>query len=142
MKKIVIIVVAAIMVASCNKKASPSASNNGTGNTSGVAATASNNTPVTAEKAATSATVAVNTNTNPESQASKTTREPGQLSPEQHGQATYSTKCGRCHGLKVTTDYTVDRWITVMQVMALKAKLSDEEKENVLAYVKANAKKG
>ena len=56
------------------------------------------------------------------------------------GQATYNQKCGRCHPYKITTDYTVDRWISVMQVMAEKAHLTDIEKENVLAYVKANAK--
>jgi hypothetical protein len=57
------------------------------------------------------------------------------------GQSTYNAKCGKCHGLKVTTDYTADRWISIMQVMAPKAHLDDTEKENVLAYVKANAKK-
>jgi len=62
-------------------------------------------------------------------------------SPEMLGQATYNAKCGKCHGLKVTTDYTAERWISVMQVMAPKARLDDTEKENVLAYVKANAKK-
>jgi mono/diheme cytochrome c family protein len=56
------------------------------------------------------------------------------------GQSTYNQKCGACHGLKIVSDYTVDRWISVMQVMAMKAHLSDTEKENVLAFVKANAK--
>ena len=62
-------------------------------------------------------------------------------SPEMLGQATFNAKCGRCHGLKIPGDYTVDRWIGVMQDMARRANLSDTEKENVLAYVKANAKK-
>jgi hypothetical protein len=57
------------------------------------------------------------------------------------GQATYNAKCGKCHGLKIASDYTVDRWISVMQIMAPKAKLDETEKENVLAYVKANAKR-
>jgi mono/diheme cytochrome c family protein len=57
------------------------------------------------------------------------------------GQSTYNAKCGKCHGLKVTTDFTADRWVSIMQVMASKAHLDDTEKENVLAYVKANAKK-
>jgi len=56
------------------------------------------------------------------------------------GQATFNAKCGRCHGYKIPSDYTVDRWISIMQVMAMKANLTDIEKENVLAYVKANAK--
>jgi mono/diheme cytochrome c family protein len=143
MKKIAIILIASIAIASCNKKASPASSNTGTTNTSGVAATASNNvnTPAVAVETKATTPVAVNTNADVVSQAAKTTKEPGQLSPEQQGQATYNAKCGKCHGLKVTTDYTSDRWITVMQVMAPKARLSDVEKENVLAYVKANAKK-
>lgn len=58
------------------------------------------------------------------------------------GQATYNAKCGKCHGLKVTTDYTAERWASILAVMAPKANLSDTEKENVYAYVKANAKKG
>ena len=57
------------------------------------------------------------------------------------GQSVYNVKCGSCHGLKIVADYTVDRWISVMQVMAMKAHLTDVEKENVLAYVKANAKR-
>lgn len=57
------------------------------------------------------------------------------------GQATYNAKCGRCHGLKVTTDYTADRWASILAVMAPRAKLTDTEKDNVYAYVKANAKK-
>ena len=61
--------------------------------------------------------------------------------PEMLGQSTFNAKCGKCHGLKIASDYTVDRWISVMQIMAPKAHLDDTEKENVLAYVKANAKK-
>lgn len=57
------------------------------------------------------------------------------------GQAIFNQKCNRCHNYKIPGDYTVDRWISVMQVMAMKATLSEVEKENVLAYVKANAKK-
>jgi cytochrome c5 len=143
MKKLIVILVATIAIVGCSKKvlsgagnATSSSSNN---EKVGVANT-SNNAPVVETKPV-NPTV-VNTNTEPGSQASKTTREPGQLSPEQQGQAIYSAKCGQCHGLKVTTDYTADRWITVMQVMAPKARLTDVEKENVLAYVKFNAKKG
>lgn len=62
-------------------------------------------------------------------------------SPQMLGQATYTAKCGRCHGLKNTADYTADRWVGIMQSMAPKARLDDTEKANVLAYVQANAKK-
>ena len=46
------------------------------------------------------------------------------------GQSTFNVKCGKCHGLKVTTDYTADRWVSIMQVMATKAQLTETEKEN------------
>lgn len=57
------------------------------------------------------------------------------------GQSTYNAKCGKCHGLKVTTDYTADRWASILAVMAPKANLTEVEKENVYAYVKVNSKK-
>ena len=64
-----------------------------------------------------------------------------QASAEIAGQATYNAKCGRCHGLKATIDYTADRWASILAVMAPRANLTDAEKENVYAYVKANSKK-
>lgn len=57
------------------------------------------------------------------------------------GQGIFNAKCGTCHGLKPTTDFTADRWASILAVMAPRAKLSFEEKESVYAYVKLNAKK-
>ena len=57
------------------------------------------------------------------------------------GIATYVAKCVKCHALPVTTDYTSARWVGIVGWMAPKAKLSDDEKKNVLAYVQSNAKK-
>jgi len=57
------------------------------------------------------------------------------------GQLTYTAKCGTCHGLKPTNAFTAESWVGIMAVMAPKARLSDTEKENVYAYVKANAKR-
>jgi mono/diheme cytochrome c family protein len=57
------------------------------------------------------------------------------------GQSIYNAKCGRCHGLKVTTDFTAERWASIIAVMAPRANLTDAERENVYAYVKANSKK-
>ena len=66
-------------------------------------------------------------------------------SPEENaaiaGQATFNAKCGRCHGLKVAGDFTATRWASILAVMAPKANLTEEERNNVYAYVKANAKK-
>jgi mono/diheme cytochrome c family protein len=58
------------------------------------------------------------------------------------GKQIYIANCGRCHGLKNTSDYTSDEWVPLVDKMAHKAKLSDSDKANVLAYVQANAKQG
>jgi mono/diheme cytochrome c family protein len=146
MKKIVLIFLMGVIIASCAKKMAPATSQAPSGSNNGVAA--SSNVPsaanepkmATASPSAAAATPTP-TATDATAQAAKPTRATGELTMEQKGQSTYNAKCGRCHGLKVTTDYTVDRWLTVMQVMAIKANLNDEEKQNVVAYVKANAKK-
>jgi cytochrome c len=57
------------------------------------------------------------------------------------GQQIYNNKCGRCHGLKRTEDYTAERWVGIMHDMAFRARLDSVEKSNVLAYVQANAKR-
>jgi len=56
------------------------------------------------------------------------------------GKDTYTAKCGQCHGLKNTGDYTIAEWGPILDHMAKKAQLDDVEKANVLAYVDANAK--
>lgn len=57
------------------------------------------------------------------------------------GKTVFETKCGRCHGLKKTDDYTQERWKEVLVYMIPKAKLNDDEAKQVTAYVNANAKK-
>jgi mono/diheme cytochrome c family protein len=143
MKKIFSIAALTMLVWGCAKKITPAASSNGSA-ASGSTAPSPATLPV--PPAAKTATAPVNTTpVSPIGTGSKTSAasaDPAKpASPEMMGQATFNTKCGRCHGLKVTTDYTAERWISIMQVMAIKAKLTDGEKENVLAYVKANAKK-
>ncbi len=56
------------------------------------------------------------------------------------GKAIYTAKCGRCHGLKNPANYTSSQWVPILSSMAIKAKLDDTEKANVMAYVQANAK--
>jgi mono/diheme cytochrome c family protein len=144
MKKTFSIIALTILVWGCAKKITPTASSNSTASGSS-GSTATSPAPATlpvppAAKAPVSAVPV-----SPTSTGSKTGAIPADpakpLAPEAMGQTTYNNKCGRCHGLKVTTDYTADRWVSIMQVMATKAQLNDVEKENVLAYVKTNAKK-
>ena len=56
------------------------------------------------------------------------------------GEATFKSRCGRCHGLKDPGSRTATKWFNVLNRMAPKAKLTPEEKQNVLAYLQANAK--
>jgi cytochrome c5 len=56
------------------------------------------------------------------------------------GEKIFTTKCGRCHDLKAPANYTSNQWRPIMNDMAGKAKLTTDEKANVLAYVINNAK--
>jgi len=56
------------------------------------------------------------------------------------GHATYDAKCGRCHNLKRPNEYTAERWVPIMNDMAVRARLDSTEKANVLAYVTFHAK--
>ncbi|AQX86852.1 hypothetical protein OZ664_13450 [Elizabethkingia sp. HX WHF] len=53
----------------------------------------------------------------------------------------FETRCGKCHDLPKPEDHTAEKWKPIMDQMAPKAKLTDEEKNWVLAYVSTNAKK-
>jgi mono/diheme cytochrome c family protein len=57
------------------------------------------------------------------------------------GKSVFTTRCGRCHGLKNTADYDATRWERILGSMAPKAGLNDEETKQVKAYVQANCKK-
>ena len=141
MKRTFTVIALTALVWSCSHKSTPTASTGMSSNSGSVV-----NAPSTSGK-----TETVVTNTTPETPVGSVpatpagTRSPADgtttKTPEMMGQSTFNAKCNKCHGLKVTTDYTADRWISIMQVMAGKANLNDTEKENVLAYVKANAKK-
>ena len=56
------------------------------------------------------------------------------------GEKTYNAKCGRCHELKSPSEFTVKDWNSIMRSMAPKAKLTEEERTNVMAYVVQNAR--
>lgn len=131
MKKLIAIASLIVLTWGCAKKISPSNSGTATATTAAQ--------PVDYNTGAGSQPVVENTGTYGTKSASKerTAEETAQIA----GQATFNAKCGRCHGLKVTTDYTAERWASILAVMAPKANLSETERENVHAYVKANAKK-
>ncbi|MEI9913045.1 MAG: cytochrome C [Bacteroidota bacterium] len=69
---------------------------------------------------------AINTNT-PESMAA--------------GKTIFETKCNRCHDLQDPVAYTTERWTSILKSMIPKARLTEEQAQQVTTYVMANAKK-
>jgi hypothetical protein len=57
------------------------------------------------------------------------------------GKSLYVSRCSKCHELPKVGDFTVNKWTGIVDWMAPKAKLSTQEKQLVLGYVQANAKK-
>lgn len=109
------------------------AMSNNTGN-------ANTNTAAATTATTTSATITGTTGTTGTKVASPGTMSPADMAIRD-GQNTYNVKCNKCHQLRVTTEYTDLRWVQVMAVMAPKAGLTETERANVLAYVRANCKK-
>ena len=56
------------------------------------------------------------------------------------GERVYNAKCGKCHDLKKPSEYNAKEWTSIMKSMAPKAKLNEEERTNVMAYVENGAK--
>ena len=140
MKKIVSAIVLMILVWGCSKKMTPAKSETPTSN---IQALSTDTNPGNATETFTTTTVTKSTSAN--SATNSTQASPIEATPEASaaiaGQATFNAKCNRCHGLKITSDYTAERWASILVIMATRANLTETEKANVYAYVKENAKK-
>ncbi len=55
------------------------------------------------------------------------------------GKTTYMEKCGKCHPLFPVNKGNMEYWNKWVDKMAPKAKLTDEQKRNVLDYLSVNA---
>jgi mono/diheme cytochrome c family protein len=137
MKKLLSVFVLMVLVWGCAKKITPSNSGSQASNNPAIPA-AGNTSKVTVPAAEIAASAENTGSSEKEMDPKENTAETEAIAA---GQTIYKAKCGTCHALKVTTDFTADRWVGIMAVMAPNARLSDTEKENVHAYVKANAKK-
>jgi mono/diheme cytochrome c family protein len=63
---------------------------------------------------------------------------PAAAGPEtETGRTLYAGKCHGCHRLYAPARVTPEKWPALMEKMAAKSKLSEEEKRQVLAYVLA-----
>ena len=51
------------------------------------------------------------------------------------GRAIYAAKCHSCHRLYAPSRVTPEKWPALMEKMAVKAKLTPEEEQEILAYV-------
>lgn len=51
------------------------------------------------------------------------------------GKILYEGKCGRCHSLYEASKFTAAEWRPIVDRMAPKAKITDEQKELVYAYL-------
>ena len=113
MKKIFSASVLMILVWGCAKKITPS--NSGTSPSNSQSTPAETNTGKGTEPVA---ILIPTTNTG----AAETKVAPKEATAEDAaiiaGQSLYTAKCGRCHNLKVTTDYTAERWTDILAVMA------------------------
>ncbi len=145
MKKILSAILIMVLVWGCSKKLAPATSGTATsGSGSVITQTTAAETKTGSATPVTSSTISsqpppANTGT------TGTKIAPTATTPDAAatiaGQATFNAKCGRCHGLKATIDYTAERWAGILAVMAPRANLTEAEKANVFAYVKENAKK-
>lgn len=153
MKKVFTIISVTILVWGCAKKIAPVKSETPTSNNNASVqdATKPVTTVSTTSTASTSPSTTPTTTGTPQPYDNKSPKplspiDPKTLSPEEasrvSGQATFALKCNKCHAYRAASEYTDLRWVQIMQVMAIKANLSETEKTNVLAYVRANAKKG
>jgi cytochrome c5 len=60
--------------------------------------------------------------------------------PDAPGKTVYRENCNRCHNYKWPETRTAEKWPGIIDRMARKAKLTDDQKAQVLDFVKANAK--
>ncbi len=54
-----------------------------------------------------------------------------------HGKSLYENRCGNCHPLVKTTDFTREQWGPIIQRMQIQAKTTDEETAKIYNYITA-----
>jgi cytochrome c5 len=54
------------------------------------------------------------------------------------GETIFNNKCGKCHALPEPSRYSKERWVPIMNSMAKKSKLSDDDRDLVYNYVTMN----
>ncbi|MQP25774.1 cytochrome c [Flavobacterium sp. LMO8] len=58
------------------------------------------------------------------------------LTPElAEGKVIFESKCAKCHDLYSPKDFNAEQWKPIMLSMQKKAKISDQEREKIYAYL-------
>lgn len=133
MKKIVLVFSAFLVIASCAKKTIPAAAKVNE-DVKPAAAAPPRPVEVSAETAAPKANEPLPT-------GSLSATPPVAIDYVGLGKEVYVNKCGRCHALKTTSDYTKQAWMPIIDKMAVKANLDEKEKGYVLSYVMEYSKR-
>lgn len=51
------------------------------------------------------------------------------------GKIIYDNECGKCHSLPIPTNFTPVQWVGIMNTMAPRSKLTEEQHENVYNWI-------
>jgi|GEM_PF-5359411 len=65
---------------------------------------------------------------------------PQKESYEEAGKTLYASKCSKCHAAKNVGSYTFNQWEVILKKMVPNAKLTADEENQVVAYIRANSK--
>jgi mono/diheme cytochrome c family protein len=66
---------------------------------------------------------------------------PSHASAQRSGVEIWAVSCGRCHTIQPPNRYSAKDWISIMQHMTVAARLTDAQRDAVLAFLKQGARK-
>ncbi|SCY95600.1 c-type cytochrome [Flavobacterium caeni] len=50
----------------------------------------------------------------------------------------YENKCAQCHPLFKPSDFSAQQWVPILKSMQIKAKIDDQQREEIYAYILAD----
>ena len=141
MKKwIALLCICAVGAIACGKKIVPGSDTNNNNNTS--RPVNDKTTSSTSKSGSENATTSTLPSFNNLKQTIPTDDQSGPRSVSiEKGKSVYLSKCGTCHALKNIHNYSDDRWTDILKVEIPRAKLSNDEAEQVTAFILEKAKK-
>lgn len=125
MKKLFLLSFCSMMLFACAKKNIP-------------AATAS--TPAIKTNTPSTPTIEISNQTQPAVETAEEETKKNNMILVENGRKVFESNCNKCHELKLPGNYTQLRWVKLVEWMAPKARLTEQEKKQCLAYLQYNAK--